>query len=404
LSTSSDGVIVANRIWKRFRKDRAKPTLTDQTRAIRRRIRRADPWRWVLRDVDFHVDAGEAVAIVGSNGAGKSTLLKILTRVMYPYAGSVEIGGRVGAIIELRGGMHPDLTGRENAFMYGSLLGLSRREIVDRFDQIVDFADLSQAIDRQMKYYSSGMQMRLGFAIAAFLRPNVLLVDEVLAVGDAWFQQRCLDRMREVLNEGTTLVLVSHDLASVEATCARGLWMRDGLLVEDGPIREVLSSYRQSVEDHSTTGPIVTADTEIRVTSVEVNGPDGALPTSHQDLDVIIHLHADRSERGRLYLGITEGSATPAFLVSTSFFYDQGDNTWQCRLFDLPLPRGRYSVWAHVARPGVDAFPWQPVGSFHLAGSDLDPSPLAVVRLSPAHVRSTWERIEWPVRLPTPRG
>jgi ABC-type polysaccharide/polyol phosphate transport system ATPase subunit len=391
--TSSDGVIVARRVWKRFRRDRARPRLVDQTRALQRRLRRDDPWRWVLRDVDFRVEPGESVAIVGANGAGKSTLLKILTQVMYPYAGNVDVGGRVGAIIELRGGMHPELTGRENVSIYGSLLGLRRSEINARFDQIVEFADLSQAIDRQLKYYSSGMQMRLGFAIAAFLRPNVLLVDEVLAVGDAWFQQRCLDRMREVLREGTTLVFVSHDLASIEAMCVRGLWLRDGILAEDGPIRSVLSGYRRSVEDY-TSDAYVAPRSSVRVAAFDVARADGGMPTSHEDIEMCVRVDSAISTRGRLHLGISEGAAAPALLVSTSVLLDAGQSHLRCRIYDLPLPRGRYSVWLHIeSHDDQDLVPWHPVGSFHLAGPDLDPAPLAVVRLSPVHVRSSWQRL-----------
>jgi ABC-type polysaccharide/polyol phosphate transport system ATPase subunit len=397
LSTSSDGTIRVERVWKRFRRDRARPFLGDQVRALGRRVSerdRGDGYRWVLRDVDFTVEPGEAVAVVGSNGAGKSTLLKVLTRVMYPYAGRVDIAGRVGAIIELRGGMHPELSGRENIFMYGTLLGLPRPEIARRFDEIVEFADLSQAIDRAMKYYSSGMQMRLGFAIAAFLRPDVLLVDEVLAVGDAWFQQRCLDRMREVLHEGTTLVLVSHDLASVEATCTRGLWIDNGVLVEDAAIRPVLAAYRQSVEDY-TSGAYVSPAGAVRLVGFEVARPDGGLPTSHADLELIAELETDSDCRGRLHIGISEGSATPTILVSTSLILDQRRTAVHCTIDNLPLPRGRYSAWVHLeAHDDTDLIPWHPAASFQVAGSDLDPAPRAVVRLSPVHVLSRWSRQE----------
>ena len=394
MPTSSDGSIAVRRVWKRFRRDRARPFLTDQVRALSKRVRdNGDSrWRWVLRDIDFDVAPGEAIGIVGSNGAGKSTLLKVLTRVMYPTAGSVEIAGRVSSIIELRGGMHPDLSGRENTYMYGTLLGLSTQEVRRRFNTIVEFAEVGQAIDRQMKYYSSGMQMRLGFAIAAFLRPNVLLVDEVLAVGDAWFQQRCLDRMREVLHEGTTLVLVSHDLASVEATCQRGLWLRDGLLVADGPIRDVLSGYRQSVED-ITHQAYVAPESTVSLVSCEVTPVGSAIPISHGDIDVTLRLRAVEPVRGRLHVGISEGSATPIMLTSTPILLDAGDATLCCHLHNLPLPRGRYSVWLYMENGrDDDVIPWHPVTSFTLAGTDLDPSPKAVVRLSPVHIRSEWER------------
>jgi ABC-type polysaccharide/polyol phosphate transport system ATPase subunit len=397
LSTSSKGTVVVDRVWKRFRRDRTRPFLGDQIRAMSRRLtERESKYRWVLRDIDFTIEPGESVGIVGSNGAGKSTLLKILTRVMYPYAGAVQIAGRVGAIIELRGGMHPELTGRENTFMYGALLGLKRSEIIERFDTIVDFADLSKAIDRQMKYYSSGMQMRLGFAIAAFLRPDVLLVDEVLAVGDAWFQERCLDRMREVLQEGTTLVLVSHDLASVEATCSRGLWIQEGLLVKDAPIRDVLSSYRQSVEA-STNRPYEAPDSVVTLNSFEVVGPNAGMPMSHCPLEFVSEFSVAQEVRGRLHIGVSEGSAAPVFLVSTAVTLDLGETQIRCRLEGVPLPRGHYSVWLYIeSHDDLDVIPWHPVASFVLAGSDLDPAPRAVVRLSPVHVRATWQHSDKP--------
>ena len=200
-------------------------------------------WNWALRDVELLAEPGDAVGLIGQNGSGKTTFLRILTRVMYPEAGKVEVAGRVGALIEVTAGIHGDLTGRENIFLFGSILGLSRREVAARFDQIVEFAEIEDAIDRQVKYYSSGMQVRLGFSVAAFLEPDVLLVDEVLSVGDARFQQKCLDRMRAVMAQGTTLVFVSHNLAAVESVCRRGIWLNDGVVLKEGPIQEVLAGY-----------------------------------------------------------------------------------------------------------------------------------------------------------------
>src|SRR5262245_31338074 len=245
-----EGAIVAEHIWKRFRPDRRRRLLRDEIERIRGRVtgKSSRSFRWALRDVNLHLEPGASLGLIGANGAGKSTLLKILTRVMYPYAGTLHVAGRVGALIEVRAGIHPDLTGKENTYLYGSLLGLSRREVSRRFDEIVAFAELDDAIERQVKYYSSGMQMRLGFAVAAFLEPDILLVDEVLAVGDASFQQKCLDRMRTVLANGTSLILVSHDLGAIEATCSQGMWLRDGAVEREGDVRDVLAGYRQWIE------------------------------------------------------------------------------------------------------------------------------------------------------------
>jgi len=343
----------------------------------------------VLRDVSFDVRPGESVGLVGQNGAGKSTLLKLLVRVMYPYAGSVEVAGRVGALIEVRSGIHPDLTGRENAFLTGSLLGLKRREVTRRFDDIVAFAQLESAIDRQVKFYSTGMQMRLGFAVAAFLEPDVLVVDEVLAVGDAAFQQRCLDRMREVLAQGTTLVLVSHDLPSVEAMCGRSLWMRDGVIAQDGPTREVLAGYRGYIEEYAEAAFEEVG--EVRLGGVEARRPDGGIATTHAPLRVSMTVRGPESGSGRIYVGISEGPATPTLLVSTRMRLSAGETAVGCTIDGLPLPRGRYALWVGLIDDGGrDLVPWHPSGSFDVAGPDLDPAPPAIVRLSPVHARAEW--------------
>ena len=196
----------------------------------------------------MRAEPGEAIGLIGANGSGKTTLLRLVNRVMYPYAGRVSVHGRVGALIEIRAGLHPELRGSENIYFFGSLLGLRRSEIAAHFDDIVEFAELEHAIDRQVKFYSSGMQMRLGFAAASFLDPAILLVDEVLAVGDSAFQQRCLARLRDLLIAGTTLVFVSHDLAAVEATCRRAIWLDGGVVRAEGSAPAVVGAYRESVE------------------------------------------------------------------------------------------------------------------------------------------------------------
>jgi len=384
-----EGTISASHIWKRFRADRRRMLLRDEVERFTRRLRGGGGagWRWALRDIELHAPPGESVGLVGANGSGKSTLLKLLARVMYPYAGSLAVTGRIGALIEVRAGIHPDLTGRENAFLYGSLLGLPRRDVARRFDEIVAFAELEGAIDRQVKFYSSGMQMRLGFAVAAFLEPDVLLVDEVLAVGDAAFQQKCLDRMRLMLAEGTTLVFVSHDLASVEATCSRGVWLNDGFVQADGPIREVLASYRRSIEESAELVPQI--DGLVRLMKVEVRGPGGNLPRSHGALDVSLTLESDEPRSAALCLGVSEGPATPVFLVRRDLHLPAGETRTRCSIKSLPLPRGRYYIWATVFDI-VDFMPWQPVAHFDVIGPDLDPAPTALVRLAPVHAEATW--------------
>jgi ABC-2 type transport system ATP-binding protein len=339
--------------------------------------------------VCLEIEPGEAIGLFGANGSGKSTLLKLLTRVMYPTAGSVRIGGRVGALIEVKAGVHPDLTGRENIFLYGSILGLRRAEIARRFDAIVDFADLADAVDRQLKFYSSGMSMRLGFAVAAFLQPDVLLVDEVLAVGDSTFQQRCLDRMRSVLNEGTTLVFVSHDLASVESISNRGLWLRNGVVAADGPIRESLAAYRRHIESSAEADHMV--DGLVKVTGT-VAGPQGEAPQTGAPLRIELGLSTSHAQRVVLFIGVSEGSATPVFSVSRELLLDSGETPSVCTIEALPLPRGQYSVWVAVTDTvGSDLTPWHPVTNFNVLGADLDPALPGVMRLSPVYVDAEWD-------------
>ena len=221
---------------------------------------------------------------MGPNGSGKSSLLKILSGVMRPYAGTVDVVGRIGALIAVQAGIHNELSGRENIYVYGSILGLKRQEVARRFDEIVEFSELGDAIDRQVKFYSSGMQMRLGFSVVAFLDPVVLLVDEVLAVGDSSFQQRCLDRMRQVLAGGATLVFVSHDLAAVESICNRCVFLHDGVIRNDGPIRDVLSQYRGWIE--SISEPLESVPGALRILKAGVAAPDGNTPRTGEAAEV----------------------------------------------------------------------------------------------------------------------
>jgi lipopolysaccharide transport system ATP-binding protein len=213
----------------------------------RRRVLADGRSRWIdaVQDLTFDVEAGEAVGLIGRNGAGKSTLLKLLSRVTRPTSGHAILFGSVGALLEVGTGFHPELTGRENAFLSGAILGMSKRDIRSRFDEIVAFAEIAPFIDMPVKRYSSGMYARLGFAVAAFLKPAILIVDEILAVGDIGFQAKCLAHMRQLSKDGTTVLFVSHNLLGMADFCPRALVIADGRLVFDGPTTSAIGTYRQ---------------------------------------------------------------------------------------------------------------------------------------------------------------
>jgi lipopolysaccharide transport system ATP-binding protein len=202
---------------------------------------------WALKDVSLEVKEGEVLGLIGRNGAGKTTLLKILSRITRPTTGWAEIHGRVGSLLEVGTGFHPELTGRENTFLSGAILGMSRREIISKFDEIVAFAELEKFIDTPVKHYSSGMYVRLAFAVAAHLEPEILLVDEVLAVGDIRFQKKCMGKMGDVARAGRTVVLVSHQLNQIRRLCHRVVWIDAAGIRRDGPTHEVVSAYESAM-------------------------------------------------------------------------------------------------------------------------------------------------------------
>jgi lipopolysaccharide transport system ATP-binding protein len=198
---------------------------------------------WALKDVSFEIKQGEVLGVIGRNGAGKSTLLKILSRITEQTEGRVEITGRVASLLEVGTGFHPELTGRENIFLNGAILGMSRLEIRQKFDAMVAFAEVEKFLDTPVKRYSSGMYVRLAFAVAAHLEPEILIIDEVLAVGDAQFQKKCLGKMQEVSKGGRTVIFVSHNMGTVTSLCSRALWMAQGRVHRTGPVREVINDY-----------------------------------------------------------------------------------------------------------------------------------------------------------------
>lgn len=234
-----------------------------------------DKFIWALRDVSFKIERGQIVGVIGRNGAGKSTLLRILTRITLPSEGEAEVFGRVGSLLEVGTGFHPELTGRENIYVNGAILGMKMIEIDRKFDQIVSFAEVEKFIDTPVKHYSSGMYMRLAFAVAAHLEPEILLVDEVLAVGDIEFQKRCIGKMEKVAGEGKTVIIVSHSMATVKALCTKAILFDQGSLTAAGAVNDVVSEYlnrnkADSAEKLVTDDQHLTGVKQIRVKSIRL--------------------------------------------------------------------------------------------------------------------------------------
>jgi lipopolysaccharide transport system ATP-binding protein len=246
-------VITTENIGKRYRLGGLRPehmslrqTLGDLLTAPFSRMRRnggGTQTLWALRDVNLEIRQGELVGIIGHNGAGKSTLLKILSRVVKPTTGRARVMGRVGSLLEIGTGFHPDLTGRENVFLSGAILGMHRAEIERKFDEIIGFSEIEEFIETPLKWYSSGMWVRLAFSVAAHLEPEILMMDEVLAVGDAAFQQKCLDKMHEIRQQGRTILFVSHDMAAITRLCKRVVLLEHGHIAADGEPHQVVSHY-----------------------------------------------------------------------------------------------------------------------------------------------------------------
>jgi len=294
--------IIFDRVSKKFRRGEAHDSLRDLIPAITAGLfktsRSQTPAReefWALKDVSFEVRPGETLGIIGRNGAGKSTTLKLLTRILKPTSGRSEVHGRVGALIELAAGFHPDLTGRENVFLQGALMGMRRHQIEQRFDAIVDFAGVETFIDTQVKRYSSGMQARLGFSVAAHLDPDVLLIDEVLAVGDLTFQQKCYARLRQFRQSGIAIVFVSHNMQAISMLSDRVLYLRPQMPPEIGSVADMISAY--------VTTDAKGADSRVTVSSAQLrmNGSllrDPVRPGADVALKVSLRSNADLPRSG----------------------------------------------------------------------------------------------------------
>lgn len=268
-------------VWKKFQRGELHDSLRDLIPALAKRLVGQSPKRdelsrgefWAVSDVSFTVAPGEALGIIGPNGAGKSTILKLLTQILTPTRGSAEIHGRTGALIEVAAGFHPDLTGRENVYLQGAIMGMRRAEIARRFDEIVDFAEIEEFIDTPVKRYSSGMNARLGFAIAAHIDPDVLVIDEVLAVGDIRFQQKAFDRIKTMCSSGIPVAIVSHQLERIASLCTHAILLDRGRVVRTGTPTECIESYLRNEWSSEVTGAEATATSIEALTLVSGDGP-----------------------------------------------------------------------------------------------------------------------------------
>ncbi len=267
------GTIVFENVSKRYRLG-ALGTLRSTLAAMRSKPADSDNAHrtlWALRDVSFRVESGTALGLIGPNGAGKTTTLKLLSNITRPAAGRVLVNGRVSSLIELGAGFHPELTGRENIYLNGAILGMRRAEIARKIDDIIAFAELERFIDTPVKRYSSGMYVRLGFAVAAHVEPDILLVDEVMAVGDARFRQKCIVRMKELRAAGTTLIFVSHNMHMVSTLCDRALVLKEGQVLFDGPSQEAITVYEQTWQrHHQISGRLSASDERVHISQVEL--------------------------------------------------------------------------------------------------------------------------------------
>lgn len=367
-------IITVDKLAKRFRlgATRAATTvreaITDRIKSPLEPFKRANSATtlWALRDVSFEIQPGEIVGVIGRNGAGKSTLLKILAQITTPTSGRAELRGRVSSLLEVGTGFHSELSGRDNIFLNGAILGMKRDEITRRFDSIVEFAETEQFIDTPVKHYSSGMQMRLAFAIAAHLEPEILLIDEVLAVGDARFQQKCLGKMGDAAREGRTILFVSHNMAAVSNLCQRGLLLERGLLTFAGTQTETINRYLATCKPDGVSLRERTdrvGSGEIRVIGIELRDVEDRsidLAAAGQTVDICLHYESSHAlQATRVIAGICVKTLfdVPVFLQHNRLTGQEWTRlpergTFVCRVPRLPLAPAAYKITYSIMRDG----------------------------------------------------
>lgn len=326
----------------------------------------SDSILWALRDVSFEVNRGEVLGIIGNNGAGKSTLLKILSRITDPTSGRATIHGKVSSLLEVGTGFHPELTGRENIYLNGTVLGMRKSEVEARFDQIVDFSGVKKFLDTPVKRYSSGMKVRLAFAIPAHMEPEILIIDEVLAVGDAEFQKKCLAKMQDFTKGGRTILFVSHNMGAVIDLCPRSLLLQDGTVVSDGPSKDIVEEYLSklfSPVDNQNLGSVSDrrGDGRLRFVAANLHSKNGKctrVPISGRPIDIILDFFSNEDFSDVQFVLTVfnqRGVAVTNCHVKTmnrNFQIAKGSGRIICRINKLPLPLGNYKI-AIAAHDGL---------------------------------------------------
>lgn len=416
-------VVEAQNISKRFqigarqqRHDTLRDALTSALRSSVSRLRqkgrlKTDPPRdvvWALKDVSFRVERGEVLGIIGHNGAGKSTLLKILARITRPTCGYAQVIGRVGSLLEVGTGFHPELTGRENIYLNGAIVGMRRRDVERRFDEIVAFAEIEQFLDTPVKRYSSGMYVRLAFSVAAHLEPDILLVDEVLAVGDARFHSKCMQRIRDIHNQGTTILLVTHSMWQVQTVCSRALCLQQGKIVSDGSPLTVIADYRKMAEtgdDFRVSSRSELADCGwspefeqcqawAKILALEIQPDDSwasantAFPES--GMWVAISALTRNVRRVRSFVRVTSPDGFPYFTVWSDVMEVPRQATLSCRanLPHLMLVPGSYVLYAGLCAPD---------DSYHILAEGRIPFAVQTPNGQLPDIRSgvVWNKADW---------
>lgn len=372
----------------KYRHDTLRDQLVDGLRSLllrKGRSHRHSDTFWALRDISLEIKQGEVVGIIGRNGAGKSTLLKILSRITEPTAGFAEIQGRVSSLLEVGTGFHPELTGRENIYLNGAIMGMKKAEIVRKFDQIVAFAEVEKFIDTPVKRYSSGMYVRLAFAVAAHLEPEIMLVDEVLAVGDTAFQRKCLGKMGDVAKEGMTVLFVSHNMAAMQGLCSKCFLLSSGQLIAEGSSQTVVEQYLADVSDGT---PAVLGQRKDRQGSGKIqfqevsifdgNGRPIDLALSGQDIEIALSYRSrDGKPISRLDAHITFYTMLGQFMFtcsseSSGYLLDvlPAAGRLVCRIPELPLSPGRYVINLFSTVGGVIADWVQQASYINVAAGD----------------------------------